>query len=103
MVGVLERLRVAMKIRNLDPSSLTGHVTRTTSPVLKTHKWAGAINAGATRGTSISRRDKANELGTTQKKTSTDENSTSWKIKSPSGQKTFMYKNLKYGYKIEKE
>ena len=53
MVAVLERLRVAMKIRNLGQSSLTGHVTKTMSHVLKTHKWAGAINAGAIRGTSF--------------------------------------------------
>jgi hypothetical protein len=53
VVAALERLRVAMKIRNLDPSSLTGRVTKTTSHVLKTRKWAGAINAGAIRGTSF--------------------------------------------------
>jgi len=42
-----------MKIPNLGPSSLIGHVTRTTNRVPRTRKWAGAINVGAIRGRNL--------------------------------------------------
>jgi len=50
VVVVLERLRGAMKTRNLDPSYQTGRVTKITSLVQKTRRSDGAINAGATKG-----------------------------------------------------
>lgn len=53
MVVALGKLRGVMKIPNLGPSSLIGHVTRTTNRVPRTRKWVGAINAGAIRGSRL--------------------------------------------------
>jgi len=53
VVAALGKLRGVMKIPNLGLSSLIGHVTRTTNHVLRTRKWAGAINVGAIRGKNL--------------------------------------------------
>jgi hypothetical protein len=97
---VLGKLKAAMKTPSSGPSFLIGHVTRTTSHVPRTHRWAGAINAGATRGIFLALKT-LNKPGITQTRTFIVESSTFWRTRLRCGRRTFMYRSLRYGCRIK--